>query len=725
MKIKFLYGIWLLLFVGILSYFATDNQFNNYEWLAKDHPIRINQEYSDRVFLGGESLLVAVILPEEYFQEKYISDLRKITRLVKDQIPKASISTPLNRSFAYGTDNDISFISYDEALSKEGYTIKNYQTDFLSSHHYGQLLSNDQKTFLITIQQNINGDTNQRNNIIEKVRASLDLSRYLSHYKLAGDMQLNQQLNESSIDNLKLLTPMILSIVLFLLLWFYRRWQEPVIIMSNCFIALLVSLNMNLVLGYEISAISLSLPIVMVVIATADSIFILNHWRVLYDLEPKRRLIACLKHLWLPCFYVSITTAIGFGSFAFSEILPLHQYGVLSLITITLCSFIMVLNATIGAYALYPNPKKYIESTVLNDRSLLRFNPRILMYGVVVVFVASLIGLKNYHTETNFLQVFFSQEADLSKAFKLVDEELAGSGQIQIIIKGESPEQFKDINQFNKINNIVHELTKIPESKYVNSYIKPVTTIHTAFNYKKSLPQTNAELAQNLLFLEFSRSEQNEGILQKYVNFDYTVARINLQTANLNSSAVKNLVSKIKLIVQKEYDDYLITGPSFYSQTLSGFVVDTQYQSFLITAFVNLIIFLFHFNLVSALIGFFVTIFPIVVVVGIICWLRIPFDFSTVLIGSISEGLVVDMIIHYLFYQKINKLTIEQTSQRLKGPITWTMIFLGAGFVLFVLSDLVMLQRFGIFNTIAIAISLFTALIILPAMLKIFKVKNV
>lgn len=720
MKLRILYCAFLASFLFVLAYNASHSSFNNYEWLEKGHPVRVDQEFSDKNFDGGETLLVAIQLKDSLFSHQYLAELRAVTAVLRDRFPNASITTPLNSSFALKqSEYDISFISYDEALARPNFTIDDFRREFISSYQYGQLLSDDEMLFLIGLQEDLQGNALLRKESVEDVKSIISATNYFNEYDMAGDMELNYQLDKSSIESLLFLSPLVLLIVLILLFLFYRRWQEPIIIIGNCFIALFFSLNVNIALGFSITAISISLPIVMVVIATADSIFILNHWRLKANLEPVPRFYICLKHLWLPCFYVSITTAIGFGSFAFSEILPLHQYGVLSLVTITACSLIMVLNAAVGAYCLYPHPPiKDATTHGYRKNWFSKVNARYLIYVVLAIFVLSLIGLKNYSTETNFLQVFFSKESNVAQSFNVIDDRLVGTGQIQLIIKDDI-DSFKSIDTFNRVVVVAEKLEKLTHVKYVNSYVKPVRIIHSAFSGRDALPASSEELAQDLLFLEFSRSENSEDILQKYLTFDYSSTRINIQTNNLNSKKTKQLVAQIHDIIQLEADNYVITGPSYYAQILSGYVVDTQYQSFLITGFINLLIFLLHFNLAYALIGFFATIFPTIVVVGLICWLRIPFDFSTVLIGSISEGLVVDMVIHYLFYKNINKLSVEETSRKLKEPITWTMIFLGTGFAVFILSDLVILQRFGVFNSIAIVVALFTALLILPSMLKL------
>ncbi|QMU56301.1 MAG: hypothetical protein GKS04_03900 [Candidatus Mycalebacterium zealandia] len=61
------------------------------------------------------------------------------------------------------------------------------------------------------------------------------------------------------------------------------------------------------------------------------------------------------------------------------------------------------------------------------------------------------------------------------------------------------------------------------------------------------MPQNDNELAQELLFLEFSRGEREEDLVIPYLNFNSSTARIEVQTLNLTSFELGSLIDFVRL----------------------------------------------------------------------------------------------------------------------------------------------------------------------------------
>ena len=715
------YGLGLGLCFAFLLNGIQDLRFSNYHWLEEDNPARLQQEFSNSTFKSGESLLLLVQLSDSFFNQRYFDELASIQEELADQLDGITIRSPLKTSFAHTYDDgSIAFIEYGTALAKGYLTEESFRASFQESSAWGQLVAKDERSFLVVVEKDIGEDSIERNKIKAATESVFGNSTHFQTTTSAGAMHLNYELDRSSIANIKLYTPMVFFIVLVLLFLFYRRVQEPVIILINCLLAMLIALMGSRLFGYPITAISLSLPITIMVIATADSIFILNQWRRNYQMPLRQRMWATLRQLWLPCFYVSVTTAVGFGSFSFSSIVPLREFGILSFFSIVIASTFVVLNSVIASGALNPNAvpekeKQSVWSTI--GEYALRYRVGVLLITAAVV-VGSMAGYSYYRTETNFLDVFFKKESTTYQTFSLIDDNLSGTGQIQLVLPSDEEGHFRNIDTFSRLVAMQDQLTALPEVTYTTSMREPIAVVHKAFtNKSESLPANQSALAQDILFLEFSRSDLENDALQPYVDFDFKNARVVIQTKNQSSDKTKVLREKIDKIVAQHFPEYFLTGPSIYFQSLSALVIDTQYQSFIITGVINFFIFLAHFPLLLALIGSLATIIPTVVVIGVICWSRVPFDFSTVLIGSISEGLVIDMVIHFMFHQRYHRASTLQTLSALGAPITWTIILLSTGFAVFAGSDLVVLQRFGIFNTISLVFALLTTLIFLPALM--------
>ena len=165
-----------------------------------------------------------------------------------------------------------------------------------------------------------------------------------------------------------------------------------------------------------------------------------------------------------------------------------------------------------------------------------------------------------------------------------------------------------------------------------------------------------------------------------------------------------------------------ITGQNMLYHIFSSYVLHTQIETLLITCIVIGLIFIGYFGFKLGCIGMITNIIPLLLCLGSISFLGIPFDFATVLVASIALGLSVDDSIHLLHtyheQRKRNAPTpLIASFKAVISPITMTSILLSVGFGVFISSELVILSKFGIFSCVAILAALFANLVVLPLLI--------
>lgn len=138
------------------------------------------------------------------------------------------------------------------------------------------------------------------------------------------------------------------------------------------------------------------------------------------------------------------------------------------------------------------------------------------------------------------------------------------------------------------------------------------------------------------------------------------------------------------------------------------------------------IILVFTFLLRSIRLSFLVLIpnlWPVVLVLGGMGWLKLPLDSVSIMTASIVLGLAVDDTFHTLGYflrlaprcgpAKAVKNTLERTAP----AHILTTIILAGGFIACALSDFLPISRMGMFAAIAIFLALVGDLLLIPALL--------
>src|SRR5690606_15208052 len=119
---------------------------------------------------------------------------------------------------------------------------------------------------------------------------------------------------------------------------------------------------------------------------------------------------------------------------------------------------------------------------------------------------------------------------------------------------------------------------------------------------------------------------------------------------------------------------------------------------------------------------------PVLLITGLIGWSGIPLDSDTLLVVPIAIGISVDDTIHFLTHYRTLLLrgfscleAIRETLREVGQAIFFTSVVLSAGFLIFGLSAYQAMTNFGVFSSIAIAVALLADLILLPALLMIFR----
>ena len=349
--------------------------------------------------------------------------------------------------------------------------------------------------------------------------------------------------------------------------------------------------------------------------------------------------------------------------------------------------------------------------------------------STLLLLVLTLLVMPQASTESNFLDVFFKSSSKTAQGFRLADEQLSGSGSVDIILQSSETETFKKLDAFEYIKKEVKVLQQVPLVNSVESLLEPVAMVHQPLSDRQSkYPDSDEALAQELLFLEFSRSDTEGDVLSSSVDFLYQNSRIHLYTSNLPSDKIKQLIEQVIASIDNSSFAIIISGINAYFQQLSQYVWSTQLNSMLLTGGVILLSFMLLFGISLGLVGAITSFVPIWLVLGGQVALQIPFDFATVLVASVALGLCIDDTSHFLhrFRHYLKQGTgyqqaLQQTMVDLQQPILITSLVLLLGFCVLSLSQLVVIQKFSWLVLSAILLSLMMVFILLPSVLSLKK----
>ena len=745
------FSVWLAL-LGLGAYGARDLKYDNDTWLASDNPYQVARDMLAEQFNQFEATMF-LFKADNLFTAQGYEDAVAFSEAVKRIDGVVDVVSAYDASLIMSDEEGTLVITtYREALENgQLKSLKALEAKFKDSDYMGRLLSDNGKLGTFIVKQDTAGRPAERQRVVHEVQALAAQNPLVADSELAGDGYLKYTLDGVTKAELgSILAIAGIGIGLFLFSLFGRLWKT-FMVLSVAATAVAVAMGIMATLGHNLTVIALALPVMLSVIVVADSLHIIRYWdnaidTAAADTTTGQVLRETLDATWLPCLTTSVTSAVGFGVFYFSELIPLRDFGIDSFIGILLGYGIMMGGIFLGLYAMTPRalerrggqhhlslPDRAADQFLKLDWSVVGNNRPATFAVAIALSVMSVVALvTNAKSESNLLDVFFQPSSDLYQAFDRVDNELGGSGVVSMVFMTDEEDYYRSYPPFTDIVAVEQQIGNLRAINSTESYTGPIGDIHTSLvDDGTQYPQDGDQLAQELLFSEWSRSAESRDVLAESVNFTFDSKHLRGYTPNLSSSELDVVVDKIKgqlaRVDTQALPEPIFTGHSVFFSQLSGYILDTQFVSIALTFCLIFIVLIAEFNFRLAIAGMIACSLPILITMGTIAALGFPFDFATVIIASVTMGLSIDDTIHILHrYQ--HHLVDEHQSQRASlrqalfipgRPIVQSTFLFCFGAGVFLSSELVMLQRFATFTMLGLVLALLGAVLLLPSLLSV------
>src|SRR5207342_507476 len=144
-----------------------------------------------------------------------------------------------------------------------------------------------------------------------------------------GSLEISETYNRITLANQRTFTPPIFLITLAAVYLSFRSWRKMILTIVAVGVSVLWTLGLFLLMGYSYNVLASMLVPLIVVLAIADDVHIMQHW----DEERRHKSAeesfkATVAHLATPLFGASATTALGMASLATSNVVAVRSFGV-------------------------------------------------------------------------------------------------------------------------------------------------------------------------------------------------------------------------------------------------------------------------------------------------------------------------------------------------------------------------------------------------------------
>ncbi len=579
------------------------------------------------------------------------------------------------------------------------------------------------------------------------------LNRVISRYQsddfpiaIAGDPVVMEIYNRTMNRDILVVVMLSLITVAIFLAILFRRFSGVLLPEVVIISALFSTAGLLALFNTSIKLTTIVLPAFLLAVSVGDAIHVLAiFYRSFQEGNSKEDAIAyALGHSGLAVVLTSLTTAAGLLSFSVAELKSIVDIGVFGAfgVILALIYTIVMLPAMIGLLPIKRKPiAKEKKKSAAMDRVLLFLadfsgaHPAKIVTVCLIIFALSFYGIFKLQYSHNVIN-WLSDKETVTKDVPFVDNELNGSITIEVVVDSGNENGLHEPDLLNRIENLTSVIGNI---KNDNIYVGKILTINDIIKeINQALHENNPEfytipadritIAQELLLFENSGSDD----LEKIVDSQFSKTRFTIKTPWVDAVFINDFIEHIQPLFQKEFlgkADISITGISSLMARSIPAALQSMATSYGIAFIVITLMMIFLVGEKKiGLLCMAANLLPIFMTMGIMGSLNIRLDMSTIMIGSMAIGVVVDDTVHVIYnfnkyYEQTGNVhqAIRDTLLGTGRALLLTSLILSSGFFILIVSSLSLLNIFGILTGVTIIFALLADLILAPALIVLVK----
>lgn len=574
----------------------------------------------------------------------------------------------------------------------------------------------------------------------ERKRGPFDL-------RFTGPMVAEVELGHTVVRDLAWLTPL-MALAIGVLLFLALRTPGAVIVASTEVLVVLVwTLGAMGYFGVPITLVTTILPVILLSMAVADEVHILERLQVLLRQgrrggerlrreDVRDRLSAALTGLRNPIVLTSLTTAVGFFSFPSGTLQPLRQFGLFAGFGILLA---MVTSFSVNPAVAVLLPPSWFEPARLFGGSrrpggqahafeskLAGHETGALLIGLLMVGCFSL-GIYRLTVQDSWIDNFDPRSPVVS-AERDFNANFWGSYAYDVVLRSKVPGFFRSPEGVALAERVVDRAARGPFVGGVLSYLTPLRLIGDIIGKPGLLSGLERQDLRTINALSFVLRRDLD--LYQLLSLDGRSCRLRLyvKSPNYERSAALDGFMKRELpgLVKGAGTSYHFSGDLPLSIGVVRAIVSNQLRSISWTLIGVAAIILVAYRSLRAVI---VILAPVVgaaaAVFGLMGYTGLPLGIASSMFAALSVGAGVDFAIHFWHVYEAERrrggdhLAGANAALEVSGPaIRWNALVLSLSFLVLTLSALRPNRVLGSLLACAILAAYACTMLLLPRLIR-------
>ena len=556
---------------------------------------------------------------------------------------------------------------------------------------------------------------------------------------VAGSPAVNNALKAQMSADMQKFTKVTFLIIIVFLFIMFRRYSAVFYPLLVIIFSLLTTIGTMAWAGVAFKLPTQIVPSLLLAVSVGATVHVLSIFFDRFNNKGSRRdaIVFTMEHSGLAIAMTSITTAIGVGSFAGSEVAPISDLGRFASLGVMVSLFLTltILPALLSMTKLKPHIKETHKSSKLDNMMKhlailpIRYYKQILVVSGLMVAMA-LYSASKIELSHNPL-MWFQPDNYNRVSTETIDKAMNGTVTIEVTIDTKEtngwndPERLEKLNKLSaKLESYVDDYTHIGKVISLATIVKETNrALHSNDEKYYSIPNDKNLVSQELLLFENSGSDDLEDV----VDSQFSKAKVSIKLPWTDAVKAWGTLEYVRTEVAATFpkDEVVTTGMiplliNTFAQSVSS-SVDSYLMAFIgITIMMMIILGSVRIGLLSMI----PNLTPIILGLLIMYSFNIPLDMFTLLIGSIAIGLAVDDTIHFMhnfkrYYIKYgdSAKAIEETFFTTGKALVITTVVLSLGFYSYLMGDMIAVQNFGLLTGSVIILALIADLLLAPALM--------
>lgn len=562
-------------------------------------------------------------------------------------------------------------------------------------------------------------------------------------FHLAGLPVAEDTFGHEMFVQMAIVAPLAFIVILALVFLLFRSAAFLVPVGVDAMFAVIWAMGLLIGTGQTVHIMSSMIPVFLMPIAILDDVHVLSAFFDRYrELGDKRRaLVECMRPLYRPMLFTSLTSAVGFASLGLADIPPVRIFGLfvafgilvawLFSMTMVPALISMVRDEHLEKVRRTAGSGHSILDRLLQGLGASSFSrARAVLIGTLALVVVGVIGVSRIQVNDNPVKWFRA-----SHPMRIADVEMnrlfGGTYMAYVVAESAQTDVFRQpetLRYVARLQSVLEEDPLVGKTSSVADIVKRINyVLRDNDPVYDAIPESRDAVGQFLFLFESSGDPDD---LDNFLDRDARQANVWVQMKGGDNQQMEAVEDRLAGFISSNPPPGDLTiqwsGLTYINKVWQDLMVVGMFRAILGSLAVVFVLMLIQFRSLSmAVLSMIPLGFAILFSYGLIGWAGKDYDMPIAVCSALSLGLGIDFAIHFLQRFRERFATsggLAETNSYMFGEpgraIVRNAIVISIGFLPLVVSPLTPYVTVGLFFALLMLASTLATLVLLPAALR-------